>query len=97
MAEIERRIESNKITESTETRFVSDTERARRPSSIYNRPGEIVDHGGLFNSLDGTYPHTQEEADTRDRAYLERHPVITGKEPLVKKVVRAVRRAVNRS
>lgn len=76
------------------SRFVSDAERARRIPSEQNSLGEVVDHGGLFNALDGTHPHSQEEANAADKAYLAQSPAIKGKEPLVSKAIRAVKRAV---
>jgi len=97
MTEFEGRIGSGKITERPETRDVSDAGRARGTYSIFNRTGEIGEEGGLFNALDGTHPHTQEDVDTADRGYLAQHPAIKGQQSLASRVARVVRSAVHKS
>lgn len=94
MPEFERNLNNNEPRD-TEVRIVSDAERARRGYSEFNHPGEIVDHGGSFNALDGTHPYTQEDADIADRAYLAQQGGQRGHEPLTSRAVRAVRRAID--
>lgn len=88
----------NKVEKPRTVRFVSDQERARRGvSSINNQPDEIVDHGGIYNSLDGTHPGTQEEADARDAVYLAEHPrPQTGLTAEVRRATRRVTRTLRR-
>jgi len=57
-----------------EGRFVSDAEASRRIHPNFIDPDEVVEARGNYNSLDGTHPHTQEEADARDAAYLGQLP-----------------------
>ena len=70
MPEFERIKENYNREPMSEIRYVSDAEASRRFPSDYKDPNEIVEPRGDYNSLDGTHPHTQAEADARDAAYL---------------------------
>lgn len=80
----------------SETRLVSDAERARRVPSLCNNQNELVDHGGNFNALDGTHPYTQEEADAADKRYLAEHPNARQEDSLVTRAVRRMSRFIPR-